>query len=129
MDRLIDKTDQDWFRNMQAEVVQKLFKKPAKTIIGDGADGKGLLLYGDFVVEGKKAETEFEQRKYCQIPDLMQTTGIVGEFLDDYNQMSKKPMQLVLFGYVVEHVCRLCRVFRQSAGHALLVGVGLPGSF
>ena len=127
MDRLIDKTDQDWFRNMQAEVVQKLFKKPAKTIIGDGADGKGLLLYGDFVVEGKKAETEFEQRKYCQIPDLTQTTGIVGEFLDDYNQMSKKPMQLVLFGYVVEHVCRLCRVFRQPAGHALLVGVGGSG--
>ena len=127
MDRLIDNTDKDWFLKMQGDVAQKLFKKPMNGIIGDGADGNGLLLYADFVKAGKKAEDEFEQRKYCQITDLTEATGIVGEFLDDFNQVSKKPMQLVLFGYVVEHVCRLCRVFRQPAGHALLVGVGGSG--
>jgi dynein heavy chain, axonemal len=127
MDRLIDNTDKDWFFKMQGEVVQKLFKKPMNGVIGEGADGKGLLMYADFVKAGKKAEDEFENRKYSQLYDLNEAMGIVGEFLDDFNQVSKKPMQLVLFGYVVEHVCRLCRVFRQPAGHALLVGVGGSG--
>ena len=127
MDRLIDSTDKAWFTKMQGDVVQKHFKKPVNAIIGDGADGKGLLLYADFVVAGKKAEAEHENRKYCQIYDVAQCTAIVGEFMDDFNATSKKPMQLVLFGYVVEHICRLVRVFRQPAGHALLVGVGGSG--
>ena len=127
MDRLIDYSDKEWFAKMQGEVAQKLFKKPINSIIGEGADGNGMLLYADFVVGGNKAEAEFEQRKYCQIYDLTGTTTIVGQFMEDYNSVSKSPMQLVLFGYVVEHVCRLCRVFRQPAGHALLVGVGGSG--
>ena len=122
-DRLINDDDRSWFNKMQSEVAVKYFKKPLDGIVGPGADGRGLLLYGDFMVRG----LEYNTRKYSQILDMKEAFSTIKEYLDDYNVLSAKPMNLVLFGYVVEHCCRIARVVRQPSGHALLVGVGGSG--
>ena len=55
---------------------------------------------------------------------MSQLLSVVEEQLVEYNQQSKTHMDLVLFLYAAEHICRVSRVIRQNLGNALLVGVG-----
>ena len=49
------------------------------------------------------------------------------ELLADHNATSKRPMNLALFLYALEHVSRACRVLRQPGAHLLNIGVGGSG--
>ena len=63
------------------------------------ANGKGevsehdlhSLMYCDFL------DSKADPRPYIEVSDLKQLRKIVEGYLDEYNNMSKKPMNLVLF--------------------------------
>ena len=129
-DRLIDDPDRDWLINLLTGVVKKNFGFEMPKIMehlltpeDEGTVGIPVirrLLFGDFGnPEGK--------RNYTEMQDPEKVISVCNTFLEDYNAMSKKPMQLVLFLFMIEHVSRICRVLRSPGGHALLVGVGGSG--
>ena len=78
------------------------------------------LAFGNFFDGDSLAKYAQSQSDAALLHALMQT-------LDSYNESGKHTMDIVLFGMAREHVVRIARRLSQTAGHALLVGVGGSG--
>ncbi|KAJ3222973.1 Dynein heavy chain 7, axonemal [Clydaea vesicula] len=81
------------------------------------------LMYGDLMEKsapGKKSE-------YIELRQFEQLTEVVKAHLVEYNSVKKTKLNLVLFRFAIEHICRICRVLQLPGGNALLVGVGGSG--
>ncbi|DBB17910.1 TPA: hypothetical protein ACH3X3_002922 [Trebouxia sp. C0006] len=129
-DRLINDDDRTWLTGLLSGVTEKHFKEKLPRVLGLGnttpdaatmTTGVRGLMFGDYMVPGA------EPRVYTQISDPNKMLLVLKEYLSDYNAISKKPMQLVLFQFALEHVSRICRIITSPGGHALLVGLGGSG--
>ena len=115
-DRLIEKADTDWFHGQLVTQLTEGFKKEWRTVTGTEDE---RLIFGDFMQESAT--------DYLQLADMDALTNKMTTMLEDYNAISKTPMELVLFPFAIEHVCRVLRVIKQPFGNALLAGVGGSG--
>lgn len=130
-DRLVDAADRKWFHDHLQKMCMTRFGESFREIFGhlnteDDSDVsvehmRGLI-FGDFMKEDPKSAGS-----YSEIRDLHELTNRMEEYLKEFNQQSRKPMDLVLFRFAIEHVARICRILRMPGGNALLVGVGGAG--
>ncbi|XP_064624417.1 dynein axonemal heavy chain 3-like [Lineus longissimus] len=127
-DRLIDDADRHMFFNIVKETCLNAFKVNIDKVLGHLTmsgnvkdDNVRSLMFGDYMV------TESEAKAYDEVRDLKELTKVMEHYLDEYNQMSKAPMSLVMFKFAIEHISRVSRVLQQDNGHCLLVGIGGSG--
>lgn len=113
-DRLIDRAGQNSFAFMMKRFMDKHFKRPYDQVVK-----LEPVIFSDFVDPKSTA--------YQEVQDHEKLLAKVQECLDDYNQVSKIRLDLVLFTAFLEHICRVIRVLKLPLGNALLVGVGGSG--
>ncbi|TPP57810.1 Dynein heavy chain [Fasciola gigantica] len=127
-DRLVDSNDRKWFFEFVAQCVQSQLDTSFEVLFAHltGNDDKVTedhlrsLMFCDFSDPQKG-------KQYVEVRDVERLRNVTESYLDEYNQLSKKPMNLVLFRFAIEHVCRIARILKQPRSHALLVGIGGSG--
>ncbi|GAX74205.1 hypothetical protein CEUSTIGMA_g1654.t1 [Chlamydomonas eustigma] len=134
-DRLVDRKDRTWFLDFMKQTVQSRFEmdfdKIFKHLLADSSDGPEVNIdhvrscfFGDYM---DASSEEAVQRAYDEVTDPHELMSRMEEYLMDHNAMSKRPMNLAVFLYAVEHVSRIARVLKQPGAHMLCVGVGGSG--
>lgn len=99
-DRLVEDPEKEWLFNILHNVLRERFDvdmdevfsrllDKGETVIGE--NGLRKLIYCDFA--NLKADSKF----YMEVLDLNHLRNIVEGYLKEYNNMSKKPMNLVMF--------------------------------
>jgi dynein heavy chain len=127
-DRLVDDSDRLWFhRHIETmcatrfsspfyETFKYLDTKMTKTIT---MEDMRHLIYGDYM--------DGSDGKYDEVRNMHDLQEKMDEYLADYNASCRKPTDLVLFSFAIEHISRVCRILKMPGGNALLVGVGGSG--
>uniref|UniRef100_A0A669P0S7 Dynein axonemal heavy chain 12 n=1 Tax=Phasianus colchicus TaxID=9054 RepID=A0A669P0S7_PHACC len=130
-DRLVEDSDRAWLFNLMKDIVKEHFKEAFDSVFAHLRQGNTpvteenmrSLFFGDYV----NPELEEDERLYVEIPSIQLFGDVVEQCLDEYNQVHKTRMNLVVFRYVLEHLSRISRILKQSGGNALLIGMGGSG--
>ncbi|KAJ8245818.1 hypothetical protein GJAV_G00260630 [Gymnothorax javanicus] len=127
-DRLIDNKDRETFFEIVKTRTSDFFKQNIDKLLGHlSSSGKVTdenirnLFFGDY------GKPDSDAKAYDEITDLQQLMAAMEYYLEEFNNVSKTPMSLVMFKFAIEHISRICRVLKQDNGHLLLVGIGGSG--
>uniref|UniRef100_A0A8D0CZB2 Dynein axonemal heavy chain 12 n=1 Tax=Sander lucioperca TaxID=283035 RepID=A0A8D0CZB2_SANLU len=124
-DRLVDDKDRAWLYQLMTSILKDHFNESFDqvNIFNLVEEDMRNLLFGDYM----NPDLEDDERLYAEVPSMESFSQVVESCLNEYNQMHKNRMNLVIFRYVLEHLSRISRVLKQPGGNALLVGVGGSG--
>ena len=72
------------------------------------------LLFCDF------CDTKNDEKFYKEVTDINKFRQIAEDLLVKYNEVSRKPMDLTLFDFAMEHLCRISRVLKVSTMYCIV---------
>ena len=99
-DRLVDDADRKWLYEYMIKVTSDHLNENFHSVLGHldskntgkvTEDNLRSLMFCDF------ADTKSEARRYTEVDDLNALRGIIEQHLEEYNQINKRPMHLVMF--------------------------------
>lgn len=99
-DRLIDDEDRKWLYEQVIKTSKEVLRENFHQLLGHldiekngtvSEDNLRSLMFCDF------GDTKNEARRYLEVTNLDQLRTICEQHLDEFNQITKKPMKLVLF--------------------------------
>lgn len=128
-DRLTDEDDRNWLFQSAKDIVKKNFGQEFDVIFKQ-YDTSGGVKEDDLrslIFQTCLSPRESGGKAYDEIKDLEELTVFMERSLSEHNLISKKPMDLVMFRFAIEHISRISRVLLQPRGNMLLVGVGGSG--
>ena len=127
-DRLVDDKDRDWLFTYVREVCKEKLRE----------DFDQLFIHLDFDNDGKVTEDDLRSLVYCdfadpksdskhyvEVRDLEQLRHVVEGYLEEFNNMSKKPMNLVLFRLVYMHTCVKILLIDETLKNQIHLFLGL----
>ena len=116
-DRIVDNAGVLKFRDIMSAQAKKAFPQfnASKFYLAQGADP---LVFCHFA--------SGDEMQYDQVTNLEDVKSTLEGALADYNEINAV-MDLVLFNDAICHVARITRIIQNTAGHAMLVGVGGSG--
>lgn len=130
-DRLVDDTDQLWLLSHVRDITKRIFGMNFDTIFNHlDFDKNGKVETTDEIrrlMFGYLLNPLGSNKKYVEMTDFGKMQKSCESSLELFNLASRKPMDLVMFNFAIEHLARISRIINQSGGHALLVGVGGSG--
>lgn len=153
-DRLSAREDRDWFIVYLRSQTHAIFGREFDELLSfldtngngeiDAEEELRGLLFGGYMTQGRSVYdqipfvtapaqeaastvTEEQRAELERARDGRLVRETIQGYLDDLNSISTKPMNLVIFMFVIEHVSRISRILGLPGGHALLVGVGGSG--
>jgi dynein heavy chain len=131
-DRLVEDSDREWFLKLSESCAKEQFHGKISNAIEhlEGPAGeKKTVTVEDLrgLVIGNYMNPDASVKIYGEITNLDELSARMKEYLVEFNAMSRRPMDLVMFLFAVEHVSRIARILNMPGGNALLVGVGGSG--
>ena len=99
-DRLIDDEDRKWLYEQVIKTSKEVLREHFHQLLGHldieksgtvTEDNLRSLIFCDF------GDPKNELRRYLEVTNLDQLRTVSENYLEEFNQMSKKPMNLVLF--------------------------------
>ncbi|TMW55097.1 hypothetical protein Poli38472_013859 [Pythium oligandrum] len=137
-DRLVDEEDRGWFNDVQKKMTIKHFASNFDKVFQSlkrGRDGPVTatdmrnLFFGDYLDPdaSPRLYKEVDVKLEGDFDGIQQLIACLDGYLTEYNGISRKPMNLVMFLFAIEHLSRIVRVLNMPGGNSLLVGVGGSG--
>jgi len=125
-DRLIDESDRNWLFLTIKNTVEIILKDRFDALFDhlpkfqDEITERSLnsLIFGNFM----DIEVIPEDRRYEEIPSMQEYEKIAFQFLEEYNDIHRDKIDIVLFRYALEHLARICRVLAIPCGSMLMIG-------